>query len=223
MVCGCRDEKALNEVAAGHMKQFLCIVTGVVIVATVAVLGFRTVHKAAPQEAKAATMPLLQTSQAVPVRTTSIKDVFQGGSSSAAHFANDAAEMLQKSSKGQAGSVTVAMIGDQLKRLSPDDNGLYERVYLQPKQKIALAVAFPRGEPGQKIAVESQDGGVIGENGPVQVLSLDARRQIAFVFQATENTGLFRVTLRQGANVEELNFWVGPELVYAPRALAEQK
>lgn len=201
------------------MKQLLSILTGAVIVTAVALLGFRVFHKSVPvpvQEANAATMPVLQPSQAIPARPTAIKEVFQD--------APEVAEMLRAIPESSSGSVAVAKIGDRLKKLSPDDNGHYERVYLQPRQKIALAVAFPRGEPGQKIAVESQDGGVIGEGGPVQVLVLDEGRRIGFSFQPTENTGINRVTMRLGAQVQELNFWVGPELIYdESRVIADKR
>jgi len=101
--------------------------------------------------------------------------------------------------------------------LNADGAGDFERIHIEPKQKIAVQVSYPQGEPGAKIIVEVVDGGHLDNKTIVQVQSLDAARSVAFNFQASDPTGIYRVTLRYGADLKELNFWAGPEPVFVKR------
>ncbi|HEY5743350.1 MAG TPA: hypothetical protein VIS99_12505 [Terrimicrobiaceae bacterium] len=99
--------------------------------------------------------------------------------------------------------------------LQPTQYGFFDRVLIEQSAKVPVQVTYPDGEPGEKVIVEVEDGGQLDNDSILAVQSLDDQKRLAFVFQATDQTGIFRVTLRKGGDVKTLNFWAGPELPVA--------
>ncbi|HEY5893346.1 MAG TPA: hypothetical protein VIT91_08960 [Chthoniobacterales bacterium] len=99
--------------------------------------------------------------------------------------------------------------------LQPTQYGFFDRVLIGPSAKVPVQVTYPDGEPGEKVIVEVEDGGQLDNNSILAVQALDDEKRLAFVFQATDQTGIFRITLRKGDDVKTLNFWAGPELPVA--------
>ncbi|HEY5895676.1 MAG TPA: hypothetical protein VIT91_20850 [Chthoniobacterales bacterium] len=99
--------------------------------------------------------------------------------------------------------------------LQPTQYGFFDRVLIEPSAKVPVQVTYPDGEPGEKVIVEVEDGGQLDNDSILAVQALDDEKRLAFVFQATDQTGIFRVTLRKGGDVKTLNFWAGPELPIA--------
>lgn len=99
--------------------------------------------------------------------------------------------------------------------LKPAQYGIFDQILVEPSSRIPVQVTYPDGEPGEKVIVEVEDGGRLDNDSILAIQSLDDEKRLAFVFRTTAQTGLFRVTLRKGADVKTLNFWAGPELPVA--------
>ena len=111
--------------------------------------------------------------------------------------------------------VAKIQVANKSYELKPNIAGIFEQVHIEPKAKIAVQINYPHGEAGEKVIVESEDGGVFANNKIVQVQELDAAGNLNFTFNATEQYGIFRVTLRRASDMEELHFWSGPEPTFA--------
>jgi hypothetical protein len=61
-------------------------------------------------------------------------------------------------------------------RLQPNQQGHFQRVYVPPASKIAVAVAFSNGQPGDKIALRLLDGGEFSNHNGVMLAQLDGQR-----------------------------------------------
>jgi hypothetical protein len=117
------------------------------------------------------------------------------------------AEPVAESGEHVKASVTV---GGQEYQLSSNQIGCFQRVYVEPRAKIPVQLTYPDGNPGDTVVVESEDGGrIIESNKIVYVGNLGDDRNLAFQFETTTQQGTYRVVLRKGADVKQLEFWVG--------------
>jgi hypothetical protein len=102
-------------------------------------------------------------------------------------------------------------VGTQALDLTPDQVGVFPRVYLEPAQKVAVVAEWPEARTGARVVASIEDGGSLSGGQRVLPLDLDGRSSAAFDFRAGMTPGIYRVTLRQGADAKTLEFWVGPE------------
>lgn len=117
---------------------------------------------------------------------------------------------------GEPATASVSLPNGQTLQLSPNQIGNFQRVFVGPAVEVPVKVNYPQAQPGDVVAVAVEDGGRIAESGAVAHSGkLDADRALAFRFVATDMIGTHRVVLRKGADVKQLDFWVGSELPVA--------
>lgn len=146
----------------------------------------------------------------------------QGGAASGGVVASKQLEIKADASdfgvpevRGEMAIATIETDG-QRRELRPNQIGEFPRVAAVVQQSIPLAISYPEGEPNQEVAVTVQDGGRIDEGQIARLLKLDTNRSIAFSFVTGQNDGIYRVSLRKGADTKTFSVWVGPELKLAP-------
>lgn len=113
---------------------------------------------------------------------------------------------------GEMVAVQVVAGGKTFGNLTPDQVGVFPQVNIDARQQVAVTASWPDGQPGQKVVVAAEDGGQVADAKHPVGFTLDARRQVTFDFTADSNPGIYRVTLRKGADVKTVQFWAGPEL-----------
>jgi len=104
----------------------------------------------------------------------------------------------------EAGGQTVTRI--------PREEGRCDRVWVQPGERVRVAVSYPHARAGEPVAAMLEDGGSFDDGAPTCALTLDARGGAAFGVRMSEERGICRVVLRKGGTENLLDFWVGPEL-----------
>ena len=95
--------------------------------------------------------------------------------------------------------------------LTPNEIGLYPRVLVSKEQTIPISIIYANSEPGEVLIISAEDGGNINNSTPVNTTKLDAQGAAHFLFTTSQDEGIFRVTVRRGAEQTQFNFWVGPE------------
>lgn len=112
---------------------------------------------------------------------------------------------------GTPAQATVLVKGKKI-NLTPDEIGFFPRILLGVNEKVKVVVSYPEGTPEDPLVIQAEDGGHVNQNQIVTHGKLDASKQISFDFEAGENDGIYRVTVRKGFDEKRLDFWVGPEL-----------
>ena len=112
------------------------------------------------------------------------------------------------------GSVAKAqvVVNGEVHHSEPNQIGYFKRVYVPPSSKIRVEVSLPDPMGGDWVIAEAEDGGAIDGVAMAKAFQLPKSRKVAFTFHATDNAGVHRVSLRHGAQVRVLDFWVGPPL-----------
>jgi hypothetical protein len=95
--------------------------------------------------------------------------------------------------------------------LTPNEIGLFPRVLVEAKTKINISAAYTGARAGEQIVVSAEDGGQLDNGKPVMIAALGANGTVNFNFTTSADEGVFRVTLRKGADEKQFDFWVGPE------------
>jgi hypothetical protein len=95
--------------------------------------------------------------------------------------------------------------------VQPDQVGCFERVVIERGETVPVRVSYPEGNPEDLVVAAVEDGGQINKDQHVILLHLDKNRQLAFQFTASQEAGIFRVTLRKGTDVKTVELWAGPE------------
>ncbi len=103
-------------------------------------------------------------------------------------------------------------VGGQSIDLEPNQVGAFPRVLIDLGQKVSVTVNWPDAQAGQRVVAAVEDGGTLNQGQRVLPLNLDGRLQVAFDFTAEQGPGIYRVTLRHGADTKALELWAGPEL-----------
>jgi len=103
------------------------------------------------------------------------------------------------------------MVGGKSYDLSPNQLGDFQRVYIDPKAKVSVQVNYPEGQKGDPIALEVEDGGQLSNKTMGSVIKLDDQNTAQFQFLAGDQEGIYRIVLRNGADVKTVNLWVGQE------------
>jgi hypothetical protein len=105
------------------------------------------------------------------------------------------------------------LVGNTRYNLSPNQIGVFPRVAgLDPHQTLPVEVSYPGASPGDKVIVEAEDGGHFDNKKVVKVADVGGDKSIQFDFTTGGEEGVYRITLRKGADVKTLDFWVGAEL-----------
>lgn len=102
-------------------------------------------------------------------------------------------------------------VGDKTFSSTPNQMGQFQRVYIDPNAKVAVQVAYPDGSPGDPVAVEVEDGGQLSNKKMGAVIKLDDQKTANFQFLAGDQEGIYRLVLRNGADVKTVNLWVGQD------------
>lgn len=212
-------------------KNILLALTGVVILAVAVFLAMRDRADESAKSTPSAASP--STAGAMPATAAPGKAPASGGVSpdstlsknvpaanpvtsataSLARTDTSAVSTQQSVNPERPGEAAVEVKGT-VYHLMPNQLGNFQRINIEPNAKITARVSFARGEEGDPVTAEVEDGGVLGGKQMGQVLKLDAQKTAEVQFQAKNQDGIYRVLLRQGADVKVLNFLVGKPETY---------
>jgi cytoskeletal protein RodZ len=103
-------------------------------------------------------------------------------------------------------------VGKKTYKLQPNEIGNFGRIYVKEQETAKVQLVLPKGEPGQGIGLQAEDGGRLDNGSIAKVDKLDVNSSVAFNFQVTQNRGTHRVTMTKGNETYMIDFWVGPEL-----------
>jgi hypothetical protein len=95
--------------------------------------------------------------------------------------------------------------------VAPNARGEFSRVIVPASAIITGSVPFLDATPGEEIAVQAEDGGVLLGEAASGALVLDHDRRVPVQFKVSGFEGLNRVTLRRGSETRLLEFWIGDE------------
>jgi cytoskeletal protein RodZ len=96
-------------------------------------------------------------------------------------------------------------------QLTPNQLGSFPRVLVEPSSTTHVKIAYPQAHAGDSVVVETEDGGQLDNSKMANIATLDDKLTLQFNFQTTSQSGIYHVTLRNGADVKVLNFWAGAE------------
>ncbi len=103
-------------------------------------------------------------------------------------------------------------------RLTPNQAGEYQRVYVKPEESIAVKVTFANGKPGSKVAIASLDGGRLANGEFTDLITMDDQGSVDFAYRSSPIEGIHRVkVMSQNGEVKLLDFWVGNEHILHAR------
>lgn len=108
-------------------------------------------------------------------------------------------------------------VGGQTLQGDANELGIFPEIRVQPGQQVGVTVAYPEGQPGQRIVAAVEDGGLLQDGERVLPMQLDSQQAVTFNFTAGEARGIYRVTLRRGTETKMLQFWAGEPLPLAMR------
>ena len=109
------------------------------------------------------------------------------------------------------GLEVMAYVGGSSRGFKPNQLGLFPQQPIGLGQTITVRIRFPGGALGDQVILQADDGGLIDREAVVARKTLDARAELEFLFTATLEGGLYRITLRNGFDEKRLEFWGGPE------------
>jgi hypothetical protein len=102
-------------------------------------------------------------------------------------------------------------VDGQIYRQTVNQLGVYPLLIIKPKGQVEIHISYPGDRTGDPIAVQVQDGGHLvvdnGQSAMSEVATIDQQNSIDFQFKATEQLGVYRVALRDGASVSVVNLW----------------
>lgn len=110
---------------------------------------------------------------------------------------------------GEPARLRATVGGVRTPPLSPNQIGVFPRVYIPQSGQADVQVQWPEAAPGDQVVAAVEDGGHFADGKPVQMFTLDESRQIAFQFQASQSPGNFRVSVRHNAQTKVVSFWAG--------------
>jgi hypothetical protein len=151
-------------------------------------------------------------------RTTSAAHTSAVGAAASANPANPTASGVH----APAAAVTTAAaandpraaqltIAGQTRAVVPNVRGEFPRFLVHASATIAASVPFPDAQPGEKIAVQAEDGGALLDAAAMGFVTIDDAHHASLQFKVSAHVGIHRVTLRRGSETHVLEFWVGTE------------
>lgn len=98
-------------------------------------------------------------------------------------------------------------------RLDPNQMGAFQRVDVAYNQSAEVVLLYPEAFVGESVIVTVLDGGSI--NGQrMAVVPVDRSGRAAFRFTASDQQGIYRISLQKRLSNTLLEFWAGPSPVY---------
>jgi hypothetical protein len=102
-------------------------------------------------------------------------------------------------------------IAGRTRAVVPNVRGEFPRVLVPASAIIVASVPFPDAQPGEKIAVQAEDGGALLDAAAQSFVTIDDAHRAPLQFKVSSQDGIHRVTLRRGGETRMLEFWVGAE------------
>lgn len=106
--------------------------------------------------------------------------------------------------------VSRVVVGGETHEWHPNSVGEMGRTIVGHKTKVPFAVGYPFGKPGEVIVAVAEDGGALGRGVATAQAALNKDLTAEFEFETGGRDGLYRVTVRRGADTKALTFWSGP-------------
>lgn len=104
----------------------------------------------------------------------------------------------------------VVTVGGKTSTLTPNELGVFPRVLVKPSDSIAIKVSYQGGKTSEGVDVQVEDGGQIVESQSAGYQGeLDKNGALSFNLQITSQLGIYRVILRKGGDIKQLEFWAG--------------
>jgi hypothetical protein len=101
-------------------------------------------------------------------------------------------------------------VGGKKEKLKANRFGMYPRVNVGASEVVEVKVEYPGGKAGEGVDVQAEDGGQVVESGAIAYQGqLKEGGKLEFHFQTTQQLGIYRVVLRKGEDIKQLDFWVG--------------
>lgn len=102
-------------------------------------------------------------------------------------------------------------IGATERTLVPNARGEFPRLVVAPAASISASVPFIDAAPGDRISLQTEDGGTLMGPAAGGSIAVDAGRYARLEYRAAATDGMQRVTLRRGGESRVLEFWIGAE------------
>ena len=96
-------------------------------------------------------------------------------------------------------------------RLDPDPAGDFPQILTGPQSTAEVRVAYADREGPADVILQVEDGGTLAGGDVVRPVRLGENNSLHFAFVTSVQRGHHRVTLRRGADVKALDFWVETE------------
>ena len=129
-----------------------------------------------------------------------------------------ARDTLAQSTTVNAVRVTAsAKVGAKNYALTPNQIGQFQRLNIKANATIPVEVAYPDGQPGDKVSLRALDGGRFEDQSQLKAVTLDVNKKLTFTFTVNAEPGIYRVGLSRGQDLKVLDFWVGDPHLQANR------
>ncbi len=99
--------------------------------------------------------------------------------------------------------------------LNPNQVGNFPTIDVRPQTLVGVEVIYTAGQANQAVSLTALEGGTFGNGKTTQDLTLDSLKKASFSFAAGSGRGLYRVSVRKGADIKILEFWVGEPMTKA--------
>jgi hypothetical protein len=83
----------------------------------------------------------------------------------------------------------------------------FPRIYVAPGEEAEVRMRWPQAAPGDKVVAAVEDGGQLGHGERVKALEVDANQELSFPFVAGMEPGIYRISVRRGAETKTVQFW----------------
>jgi len=93
--------------------------------------------------------------------------------------------------------VAIVVAGGKTYNLTPNELGGFDRIFIAAGEEVKVTASYELGIPGEPLLVEAEDGGIIDGGGSASPKALDPDRGLSFVFKASTQDGIHRVTMRR--------------------------
>jgi hypothetical protein len=110
-------------------------------------------------------------------------------------------------SRGEKVSAWGTVKRQQTPELALNELDEFPRIYVSPGEEAAVRMRWPQAAPGDRVVAAVEDGGQLGGGARVKALELDANQELSFAFVAGMEPGIYRISVRRGAETKTVQFW----------------
>ena len=93
--------------------------------------------------------------------------------------------------------------------IQPSQAGIFPRIFVNPSDTVSVVLQFPDGKAGDLVGVSALDGGSLDGTNISEVLTLNDSGEAELDFTVSQNQGVSRVAVQNGAQRTTLDFWAG--------------